>query len=337
VRPKITLITGACGEVGTALVERLAKNGAGNLLTLDIRPLPPELDGMSTHLVGDILDRDLFEQLAAEYEIERIFHLAALLSTRAELNPEAAHRVNVDGTLLLLQLAADQSAWRARAVPFIFPSSIAVYGLPDLETKRRHARVSEEEWNAPTTMYGCNKLYGERLGVYYASRYGQLNAEIPARIDFRSVRYPGLISAFSVPAGGTSDYASEMIHAAAQGRAYACFVQPGLTIPFMAMPDAVEAVLQISAAPVETLTRRVYNIGAFSLSAGEIHDLVCAAFPQAEIRFEPDVKRQGIAESWPIDVDDSAARRDWGWKPGYDAQRAFNEYLIPNIVKRYQA
>ena len=335
-RKKVTLITGASGEVGTVLVQRLAEEGSNPLLTLDVHPEPDAIKGKSTFLQADILDRNLFARLVAEYEIEKIFHLAALLSTRAEFTPETAHKVNVEGTMMLLQLAAEQSAWRGEPVLFMFPSSIATYGLPDLETKQRYSRVREWEWNYPTTMYGCNKLYGEMLGSYFNKNYRQLAAERPVMLDFRCVRYPGLISAFTVPTGGTSDYASEMIHAAAQGKPYKCFVREGLTIPFMAMPDAVDAILQLAAASRENLRHQVYNVGAFSVSAGEIRTLVVKAFPGADITFEPDIKRQNIAESWPIDVDDSTARRDWGWEPRFEAEKAFTEYLIPNIKKRYQ-
>lgn len=335
-RKKVTLITGASGEVGTALVERLAAESNRHILAMDVHPEPAPIKGMATFLQADILDKNLFSRLVAEYEIETIYHLAALLSTRAEFTPETAHKVNVEGTMMLLQLAAEQSAWRGVPVLFMFPSSIAVYGLPDLDTKQRYSRVREWEWNYPTTMYGCNKLYGEMLGSYFNKNYRQLAAERPITLDFRSVRYPGLISAFTVPTGGTSDYASEMIHAAAQGKPYTCFVREGLTIPFMAMPDAVDSILQLAAAPRENLHHQVYNVGAFSISAGEIRDLVTKAFPGTEITFEPDLKRQTIAESWPIDVDDSTAHRDWGWEPKFDAHRTFTEYLIPNIKKRYQ-
>ncbi len=336
-RKKVTLITGAAGEVGHSLVKRLADEGHTDLLTLDIHPLPDDLAGMSTHLVGDVLDKSLFSRLVADYEFDQIFHLAALLSTKAEFTPETAHRVNVEGTLQLLQLAAEQSDWRGEPVKFLFPSSIAVYGMPNQETKQRFSRVREWEWNYPITMYGCNKLYGEMLGSYFSNSYRQLAHEGHTKLDFRSVRYPGLIRAFTVPSGGTSDYASEMIHAAAQGLDYECFVREGLTIPFMAMPDAVEAILKLSTAPRESLSHQVYNVGAFSINAAQIRDLVLQAFPGVKIRFKPDLKRQNIAESWPIDIDDSAARRNWGWEPMYDAERTFTKYLIPNIRSRYQA
>jgi len=149
------------------------------------------------------------------------------------------------------------------------------------------------------------------------------------------VRFPGLISAMTVPSGGTSDYAPEMIHAAAKGAPYACFVRPDTRIPFMAMPDGVDALMTLAASPPERLTRTAYNVGAFNPSAQEIRDVVVQAFPGARITWDTDRKRQGIVDSWPADVDDTAARRDWGFAPRYDFTRGFTEYLIPTIRQRY--
>jgi nucleoside-diphosphate-sugar epimerase len=197
--------------------------------------------------------------------------------------------------------------------------------------------VKEDEWAHPTTMYGCNKLYCEQLGTYYARHYKQLAAEtLSGKVDFRCVRFPGLISAMTVPSGGTSDYAPEMIHAAAKGEAYACFVRPDTRIPFMAMPDGVDALLTLATAPRQKLTRTAYNVSAFNPSASEVRDKVLAAFPAAQISWRTDEKRQGIVDSWPADVDDTAARQDWGFTPRYDFDRAFEEYLIPTIRRRYR-
>jgi nucleoside-diphosphate-sugar epimerase len=335
-RKKGILITGAAGEIGDALIKSLAKKDGNELITLDIRPLPPENAALTTHIQGDLLDQAILSRLVSEYEIAMIFHLAALLSTRAEFSPEAAHRVNVEGTLGLLKLASEQSEWRGEPVIFIFPSSIAAYGMPDLETKANYPRVREWEWNYPVTMYGCNKLYCELLGIYYSRFYRQLAADRPAMLDFRSVRFPGLISAFTVPSGGTSDYGPEMLHAAAQGKPYACFVREDATIPFMAMPDAITALLHLAESPADRLTRRVYNVTSFSLTAGEFRERVCQAFPGAQITFSPDLKRNGIVDSWPAGLNDNDARRDWGWAPIYDLDRSFDEYLVPNIRRRYQ-
>jgi nucleoside-diphosphate-sugar epimerase len=333
----MVLVTGASGEMAHGLIHRFADDGAAAVLALDLRPLDPELARRcAVSLTGDIRDRHLLERLRSEFEIHAIYHLAAILSTRAEFVPETAHEVNVGGTLNLLRLAVEEARWHGHRVRFLFPSSIAAYGLPDLETKEKTGPVVEDAWNLPTTMYGCNKLYGEHLGRYYSRHYGQLAAEEEARaIDFRAIRFPGLISAFTTPSGGTSDYAPEMIHAAAQGRPYACFVREDTRIPFMAMPDAVDALLALAAAPAERLASPVYNVTAFNPSAGELAELVRSAFPEAAITFVPDRRRQRIVDSWPADVDDARARRDWEFRPRYDLARALNEYLVPNIRRRY--
>jgi nucleoside-diphosphate-sugar epimerase len=334
-RKRVIFITGASGEVGQALIRELAQEPTHALLTMDLHPLPPELQGLATHVEGDLLNLRLLARLVSEYELDVIFHLAALLSTRSEIQPEEAHQVNVEATMQLLKIAAEESQWRGRSVQFIFPSSIAAYGLPDRETKAHFQRVREFEWNQPRTMYGCNKLYCEMLGSYFSRHYRQLAAEQPPTIDFRSLRFPGLISALTVPSGGTSDYAPEMIHAAAQRQPYACFVREEARIPFMVMPDAVRALQMLAAAPRHQLTRQVYNVTSFSLSAAQIRERVLAAFPAATITFEPDRKREAIIDSWPADIDDSAAQLDWHWSPDYEVERAFSEYLIPRIRERY--
>jgi nucleoside-diphosphate-sugar epimerase len=337
-RKRVIFITGASGEIGYALIRRLAADGNNRLLTFDLHELPEDVRPLvAHHISGDLLNTTELTRIVSEYEIDAIFHLAALLSTRAEITPELAHRVNVEGTLTLLQLASEQSQWRGQSIQFIFPSSIAVYGMPDPESKRIYQRVREFEWNQPRTMYGCNKLYCEMLGNYYSRHYRQLAATQPTSIDFRGLRFPGLISAVTVPSGGTSDFGPEMLHAAARGEPYACFVREDTRIPFMAMPDAVAALLALAAAPREALSRLVYNVTSFSLSAGQFADHVRAAFPNARITFAPDLKRQAIVDSWPADTDDSAARMDWQWAPQYDLERAFQEYLVPNIRERYRS
>jgi nucleoside-diphosphate-sugar epimerase len=338
-RRPVVLVTGASGVMGHSLIHQLAESGAFDVLALDLRTLPPELAGRCAAVrTGDVLDRHLLDRLRGEFEISAIFHLAALLSTRSEFVPETAHDVNVQGTLNLLMLALDEARSHGGPVKFLFPSSIAVYGLPDLDTKRRVGRIREHEWTVPVTMYGCNKLYCEHLGRYFARHYRQLAAQSErSGIDFRAIRFPGLISAFTVPSGGTSDYAPEMIHAAAQGRAYACFVRQDTRIPFMAMPDAIRALLALMDAPAGALTAPVYNVTGFNPSAGELAGIVRAAFPGAQITFAPDLRRQAIVDSWPEDVDDILARRDWAFRPEYDLRRTFDEYLRPNITRRYAA
>ena len=332
------LITGAGGEIGHGLIDQLAERNDRAIVTLDLSPLDPAVPAkVDREITGSILDRSVLDRILAQYQVELVIHLAALLSTRSEFTPMMAHQVNVEGTLNLLEFAQHEAESHGRPVVFLYPSSIAAYGIPDVATKMRAGKVKEDEWTHPTTMYGCNKLYCEQLGTYYARHYKQLAAETASgRVDFRCVRFPGLISALTVPSGGTSDYAPEMIHAAAKGQAYACFVRPDTRIPFMAMPDGVAALLQLAAAPKGQLTRTAYNVSAFNPSAEEVREVVVEAFPDAQLTWTPDLKRQGIVDSWPADVDDSAARQDWGFTPRYDFRRAFSEYLIPTIRQRYR-
>lgn len=338
-RKPVVLITGAGGEIGHGLMSHLSASGRQPVITLDVNPLEPALTRMvQREFTGSITDKSLLERVLSEFEVETIFHLAALLSTRSEFTPTTAHQVNVDGTLNLLEFAQRQAESHGRPVTFLYPSSIAAYGLPDLATKHQAGRVREDDYTTPTTMYGCNKLYCEHLGRYYARHYKQLSADPQSgRVDFRAVRFPGLISAMTMPSGGTSDYAPEMIHAAAKGEPYSCFVRPETRIPFMAMPDGIEAMLTLASAPLERLTRTAYNLAAFNPSAAEIRDEVIRAFPRADISWRTDLKRQGIVDTWPEDVDDTAARRDWGFAPAYDFARAFRDYLIPTIGSRYGA
>ncbi|MEM7166925.1 MAG: NAD-dependent epimerase/dehydratase family protein [Planctomycetota bacterium] len=334
-RNPVVLITGANGELGNELIHRLAEKPNIDIVALDLRPLDEHLvKRCRAAIVGDILDQALLERLVSEFEIHAIYHLAALLSTRAEYTPAAAHNVNVNGTLNLLQLANEQARWHGNTVRFIFPSSIAVYGLPP--GMKPGSRLQEHQYTQPTTMYGCNKLYCEQLGRYYSLHYQQLaHEQTTSGVDFRALRFPGLISAFTLPSGGTTDYAPEMMHAAAKGDPYHCFVPPEERLPFMVMADAIRAILALGDADHEKLSQRSYNVTSFTLSANEVRQLVLEHFPTAEIGFHVDPARTGIVATWPEEVDDSAARRDWGWAPEFGAESAFRDYLVPNIRKYY--
>lgn len=336
-RKEVVLITGANGEIGHGLIKHLGEKGAVRIVALDVQPLDDSLRPYCERFIqGDILDGMLLGRMVVEFEIQTIFHLASILSTKAEYNPETAHRINVEGTLNLLRLGVEQSQWQGRPVKFIYPSSIAAYGLPSLQLKNKSGKIKEDDFLQPATMYGCNKLYCEHLGRYYSRHYRQLAADSSSSsIDFRCLRFPGLISSDTIPTGGTSDYGPEMLHHAAQGKPYSCFVREDARLPFMAMPDAVKSLLELEAAPLENLSRLVYNVTSFSPSALEFRDIVEKYFPNSEISFKPHLARQRIVDSWPADIDDSAARQDWGWMPDYDQSRSFEEYLIPSIRQRY--
>jgi threonine 3-dehydrogenase len=331
----VALITGANGEIGRALIKSLAEGGRYDVVTLDLVPLAEPLRPLvAASYAGNIMDKYLLDEIAAHHDADVVFHLAALLSTRGERDPELAHQVNVEGTLHLLRMAQNQSARLGRPVRFLFPSTIAVYGLPSLEEKRAVGKIREEQWNLPITMYGCNKLYCEHLGRYFSRHHRMALGASSPRVDFRAIRFPGLISADTMPTGGTSDYGPEMLHAAAQGRPYTCFVGPEARIPFMAMPDAIAALLALLEADPRKLRATVYNIAAFSISAEEIAERARRAFPGAVISYAPDAARAHIVDSWPEDVDDGRARRDFGWQSRFDVDRAFDEYLLPRIAGR---
>lgn len=332
---KLVLVTGACGEIGQALIQELDRQGGYRIITSDLAPLPGSIQSLPVeHFQGDMLFKI---KLFYDYDFDEIYHLAAFLSSKAESMPEEAHKVNVEGTMQLLLLGAYKSEKRQQAVKLFFPSSIAAYGLPDATTKAKAGKVQEADWLLPHTMYGANKVYGENLGTYFSHYYGQRHLEPnpPVMLDFRALRFPGLVSAFTVPSGGTSDYGPEMLHAAAQGKPYACFVRPDASLPFMAMPDAVRSILMLMNAPRATISQPVYNVSAFSMSAADFRQRALQAFPGAEISFSPNLRRQGIVDSWPADVDDSLARRDWGWQPEFDQDKFFNEYFLPEIRSRY--
>ena len=329
------LVTGACGEIGQALVQGLAERGGHRVTTADLAPLPDSIQSMSVeHAQGDLIYniKTLYDR-----DFDVIFHLAASLSSKAEIASEEAHRINVEGTMQLLMMAAYRSERYGKSVKFLFPSSIAAYGLEGMDAKRAAGAVKEDACNTPHTMYGCNKLYCEKLGTYYSRYYGQkhLDENPPHMLDFRAIRFPGLVSAFTLPSAGTSDYGPEMLHAAAQDKPYECFVREDTKISFMAMPDAIKSLLMMMDAPRERLNHQVYNIAAFAVTAGDFRDRAVTEFPKAKITFEPNPRRQGIVDSWPEDVDDSLARAEWDWKPDYDADGFFDEYFIPQIRKRY--
>jgi len=325
----VALITGAGGEMGRLLLPALRERGL-EVVALDLTPAPDGIEKSYREWVQlDVLDEHGVIDLIRRHRPTYVFHLAAILSSHAELDYERAHRINVGATLQLYRICRRESG---REIRFLFPSSIAVYGLPDAEEKRLQGAVKEWQWTTPAGIYGCNKLYCELVGTYLSHKTATPGA-FP--VDFRAIRFPGLISAETLPSGGTTDFAPEMIHAAAQRKPYACFVTEQSRLPFMTMPDAVEALVLLAGTDAARLTRRVFNIRGFSCSAGEIREEVLRHFPDAEITFESLPQKQAIVDSWPADIDDSRARRDWGLAPRHGLAEALGEYLVPALNERY--
>ena len=322
------MITGANGEMGHALIERLSEAGQHAVIAVDLRAPDEHIaKKCAATIIGDVTDPATFARISTtDWQVQSVYHLAALLSTASEKNPDRAQSVNVDGTLRALGFAMAASQSIGKRVNFLFPSSIAVYGMRSLEAKTAAGTVNETQNTTPSTMYGVNKLYCEQLGRYFQPG-----------IDFRSIRFPGIISAFTVPSGGTSDYLPEFLHHAAQGNPYSCFVRGDSRIPFMAMPDAIDALLNLAEAPAEKLSTHVYNVRAFNPSPDEFAPMVLRHFSKAALSFEINAKRQAIIDSWPSDIDDSLARNDWGFAPKYTLERMVDEYLVPNVRKRYGA
>ncbi len=307
------LITGAGGQIGHDLIGALIAQGH-EVTSTDLAPRPPS----HAHAGGDwhrldvtdaVAVRDLFYELRPEL----VYHLAAILSARGEQDPRLAYDVNQTGTWNVLEAAR-----KAKVQRLLFTSSIAVFGppasgpLPD--------PTPDDVALHPATMYGVTKVSGELLCAYYRSRYN---------IDCRGVRFPGLISA-AMPGGGSSDYALFMYVDGVRKGGYEAFARADTRIPLMYMPDGVRALLELSMAARERLTRCIYNIAAFSPRADEIATSVQRVLPQAKFTYVPDPVRQSILDSWPKAIDDESARRDWGWKPRYDLDTMTDD-LIPRV------
>jgi len=336
---KKILITGAAGELGHSLIDFFAESGDVEVVAVDLNELPPEHRAKCADFVkANITDVAQVNAIGEKHQFDQIFHLAAILSTGGERDPIRTHEVNVQGSLAILNLAKRQSELRKNPVTFIFPSTIAVYGIGTLAEKTAAGAITEEQFLNPITMYGINKLYVEHLGRYYSEHFKLLETgEGNTRIDFRCLRYPGIVSAETLPTGGTSDYGPEMLHAAAKGKPYECFVRADARLPFMVAPDAVRAIVGLAQAPASQLTRRVYNVSSFSVSAEEIRQEISRFFSDAKVTYKPSSARQRIVDSWPGDVNDALARKDWGWAPSFSRQRSFEEYLIPAVIRRYRA
>ena len=336
-REKITLITGANGEIGQELIKKLAQKKDAKLIALDLHPIQKNIENLLyDKIIGNILDENLLKQIGSTYEINEIYHLAALLSTRSEFSPHIAHEVNVTGTLNMLTLAVEQAKSHGRPVKFFFPSSIAVYGFNNEKEKITAGSIIEHHYCNPVTMYGCNKLYCEKLGIYYSRHYHQLSEDFQNNlIDFRAIRFSGLISTSTEPQGGTSDYIPQMLHAAARDESYSCFVNKNTRMPFMLMPDAINGIIALMNADKKDIHSCIYHLSTFNPTPDEFYTLLKQYFPDFKMTYNINHKRQQMVNSWPVDLNCNQAEQEWNWTPAYNLNTAFSEYLIPNIKKQY--
>lgn len=295
---KKILVIGASGQIGTELVEGLRDRfGAEDVVASDIKE--PQVKQEGPFALVNAMDRRGIERVIDKHGITEVYLLAALLSATAEKDPAFAWKLNMESILIILELARE-----GKLKKVYWPSSIAVFGPTTPKDATPQHTVTE-----PSTVYGISKLAGEGWCNYYHQRYG---------VDVRSIRYPGLIGWKSAPGGGTTDYAVHIFHEAIKSGAYTSFLGPKSTLPMMYMPDAIRATIELMEAPAEQVKERgSYNLAGLSFSPEQIAAEVAKHIPGFRMDYAPD-ERQAYADSWPNSIDDSSARRDWGWKPQYD-------------------
>jgi len=303
------LVTGACGQIGTELVAALRQRyGWQQVIAADIRPATDELLRLGPYVQMDVTKKVRVSTVLKTMKVRQVYHLAAILSAKGEADPQAAWDINMQGLLNILEQS------RQTAVRRVFwPSSIAVLG-PDGKPD-------------PRTVYGFSKLAGEYWCRYYREK---------CRLDVRSLRYPGLISYSAAPGGGTTDYAIDIFHQALHKGFYSCFLESGTRLPMMYMPDAIRATLELMAAPVDKLrVHTAYNVSAMDFTPQELAAEIRKHIPELVMDYQPDFRQQ-IAGSWPQQVDDHCARRDWNWQPAYGLDAMVSD-MLENLKKEVYA
>lgn len=293
------LVIGAGGQLGSELTKALVNtHGSDSVIATDFQESVKSKFAYCRFQTLDVLDKDAMANLMHEEKITQVYHLAAILSANGEKNPVQAWDFNMRGLLNVLELAKEFKLDKV-----FWPSSIAVFGpnSPKINTP-------QDAFKNPTTVYGISKLAGEHLCEYYFNTYG---------VDVRSLRFPGLIGYKSLPGGGTTDYAVDIYYKAVNRESFTCFLQEDTALPMMYMEDAVQATLQLMAAPAANIhIRTSYNLAGMSFSPREIAESIRSHFPEFSIRYAPDF-RQKIADSWPASINDDCARNDWGWKSSF--------------------
>lgn len=312
------MVIGAAGQIGSDLISELREiHGASNVFATDIKPGPPDIMEGGPFQILDVMDDKQLIHFIIRNKITQIYHLAAVLSGNAEKLPVQAWHINMESLLNVLEIAR-----MVEDVKKVFwPSSIAVFGptTPRLETPQ--LTVME-----PITVYGITKFAGERWCDYYFEKFG---------VDARSVRYPGLVSYKTEAGGGTTDYSVEIYYEAVKKGKYECFLSENTALPFLFMPDAIHATIKLMEAERSKLSiHSSYNLGGFSATPKDFYEEIKKHIPDFSVTYNPDF-RQAIADSWPQSVDDSVARKDWGFSYEYDLEKMTNVMLkeIENKLK----
>jgi len=308
---KKILVTGAVGQIGSELTMSLRERyGNDNVVAAGHRTKPGEkLFGSGPFEYIDCCDINAIDNIVKKYDIDLIFHLAAILSAVAEAKPQLAWDVNINGLYNVLEVA------RENKCAVFTPSSIGAFG-PTTPVDN----TPQDTIQRPNTMYGVTKVSGELLCDYYYKRFG---------VDTRGVRYPGIISNVTLPGGGTTDYAVEIYYEALKNKKYTCFLAEGTYLDMMYMPDAINAAIDLMEADSDKLKHRnAFNVTAMSFAPEHICAEIKKHIPEFEMIYNVDPVRQAIADSWPNSMDDSAAREEWGWKPEYDLSKMTEDMLI---------
>jgi len=308
---KKIMVTGAAGQIGSELILILRKKyGDENVLATDVIGK----NGAGLFELVDVTKKESIESVIKKYGIDTIYHLAAILSAKGEENPALAWSVNINGTYNILEIAREYKIKR-----IFIPSSIAAFGS---ETPRDN--TPQETILRPKTMYGLTKVAGELLSDYYVQKFN---------IDVRGCRFPGIISHKTLPGGGTTDYAVEIFYAAIKNKKYTCFVREDTVLPMMYMPDCLKAAMDLMEADFSNFKHHAdFNLSAMSFSAKELAEEIKKHIPEFVCEYKPDF-RQKIADSWPKSIDDSFARKEWGWKPDYDLA-AMTKNMLQALSRR---
>ena len=316
---KKILVTGSVGQIGSELTMELRKRyGNENVVATGHRTKPSEkLRESGPFEFIDVTRKETVEEVVKKYDVDTIYHLAAILSAVGEEKPHLAWDVNINGLYNVLEIARERKMTRV-----FCPSSIAAFGP---ETPRDN--TPQETILRPTTMYGVTKVAGELLCDYYFHRFG---------LDVRGLRYPGIISSETLPGGGTTDYAVEIFYEAIKHKRYTCFLREDTVLPMMYMPDCIKGTIDLMEADLSGLKHHSdFNMAAMSFSPAELVAEIKKHIPEFTCEYEPDF-RQAIADSWPMTIDDSAAREEWGWEPDYDLA-AMTADMLEKLGKRLKS
>ncbi len=313
---KKILVTGAVGQIGSELTMALRDRYGNDNVVAGGRKTKPseELLNSGPFEIVDCTKTEAINEIVKKYEIDTVFHLAALLSAVAENNPQLAWQVNVNALVNILEVARENNC------AVFTPSSIGAFGPSTPADNTPQVTIQR-----PTTMYGVTKVSGELLCDYYFSKFG---------VDTRGLRYPGIISYVTLPGGGTTDYAVEIYYEAIKNKKYTSFIKAGTKMDMMYMPDAVDAAIDLMEAdPDKLVNRNAFNVTSMSFDPEEIAAEVKKIIPEFVMDYDVDPLRQGIADSWPDHMDDSAAREEWGWDPKYDLPAMSRDMIEKLTIK----